>query len=297
MHDQTSAEAIERLARNDASKEPLFESDRAIVVRDSNGNPVAIDISNLHNDPLTIAQTVNAASVKGFIDYVNAHKLPESVVFYDPAKTSFLAVIDYHSQSDGSSPYITAAARLLHRATFTLPKTLQLKAWEANNRKSMTQVQFAEFLEANVNDVISPAGVEMLQLALTLKAKKNVEFESDQRLENGQVQLVYKEEIRGSWGTGNTAIPSDFRIGIPLFKGFVNEHGQPVHFEIVCKLRYRIENAKLVMWYDITDIERILERAAEEVRVAIETQTVLPMFEATLVDQPAQKPGVRQPEF
>jgi uncharacterized protein YfdQ (DUF2303 family) len=125
--------------------------------------------------------------------------------------------------------------------------------------KQMNQIQFAEFIEANVPDITSttasePSGAEMLEVAINFKAQKKVNFASGQVLANGQVDFKYQEEIQGSAGAnGNIKVPERFFIGIPVFEG-----GDP--YKLEAKLRWALNDGKLTMWFELVRDQRFLKR-------------------------------------
>jgi hypothetical protein len=89
-------------------------------------------------------------------------------------------------------------------------------------------------------------------MARTLQAKTDVDFSSAVRLNNGQVQLKYTEQIKGTYGNGNVDIPEEFTIAIPVYVG-------TPRVTIRARLRYRLVSGKLSIWYDLlrpSEVER-----------------------------------------
>lgn len=71
----------------------------------------------------------------------------------------------------------------------------------------------------------------------------------------GQVDFVFQEEIQGSAGAkGHIKVPERFYIGIPVFEG-----GAP--YRIECKLRYRLKDGALSMWFDLVRDHKVQEAA------------------------------------
>ena len=125
--------------------------------------------------PLRIDQKVILHDADSFIAYVNDFRLAgPSRIFFDVGQEQFNAIIDYHE--------IQTPSWCDHTAVFKPRKSVEFETWMATNRKAMTQVDFARFLEENLPDVVEPESAVLLQVALTFEAKKSVEFASGVRL-------------------------------------------------------------------------------------------------------------------
>jgi uncharacterized protein YfdQ (DUF2303 family) len=147
----------------------------------------------------------------------------------------------------------------------------------------MDQATFAEFVEENVRDIVvpddtptAPSAADMLEISRTLEAKKNISFRQGTRLDNGQVQLTYNEEIDGRAGeTGQLNIPEQFFIGVKPFLG-----GDA--FCVPARFRYRIVDSRLQMWFELVRPEKVLEEAYNAVRTKIKGAiNDVPLYEAT----------------
>lgn len=75
----------------------------------------------------------------------------------------------------------------------------------------MNQIDFAEFLENNIQNVApvgdnysGPSGTELLEMVLAFRETRKVEFKSVKRLQDGTCQFQYSDDKSGS---GNTKIP------------------------------------------------------------------------------------------
>lgn len=212
--------------------------------------------------PYRVRQNFVALDAEGFIDYFNLFRNDNSLIYGDQINRQFVAIIDHHEPAEGAPKPKWGE----HQARFTCPASEEWKVWEANNGKRMNQADFAAFLENNLPDIIEPDGATMLQIATTLEAKKNVNFASGIRLDNGQTQFVYEEEIQGSASKGTLAIPQIFKIGIKAFNGGSG-------YSIECRLRYRISSGQLSMWFEIVRPHKIIEDAFNETFTKIQEAT------------------------
>lgn len=205
--------------------------------------------------PTRIRESITLTEVRSFIDYWQAFANDSSVIFADIENKRFRAVFDYHTPA--------APAWGEHSATLLCRLSTEWKAWSEKNQKPFDQAGFAEFIEMNALDIVSPDSAEMVQIALTLQAKTNIEFKSGIRLQNGQVQLGYQETINGTAGeNGQLQIPEKFELGIRVFQG-----GEK--YKVEAFLRYRIRDGKLTFFYQLIRPERILEDAFELVKKQI----------------------------
>lgn len=194
------------------------------------------------------------SDVESFAAYVGHHaEEGKTTVFVTPPTdyhhASALATFDDH----GSDP--EAAGWGEHTASLWLPRSEALTEWVSNDgsKQQKDQIAFAEFLEANIADIVNPEAATLLEVVTSLQSTNKVAFDSAVRLDNGQVQVRYSEEISATAGRQSTLeIPQEFTIAVPVF-----EFG--ARYAIKAKLRYRVKEQKLVLWYDlqrITDIVR-----------------------------------------
>lgn len=162
-----------------------------------------------------------------------------------------------------------------HRAEYKVPLSPEWKTWTGQHDQKVGQVDMAQFIENNLDDVIEPAGAELLEVARTLQAKKSVEFKSGIRLSDGSNELTFNEEVKGAAGVaGKLAIPEQFVLGIPVF-----ENGEL--WRVPVRLRYRLNGAQLVMWIEIVRPHKIIEKAINEMRVRISDLTQLKIINGT----------------
>ena len=212
--------------------------------------------------PLRIQQKVELHDAASFIAYVGEFGDREvSRIFFDQEHEQFQVVIDYHA-GNGVPGWCE------HVAGFAARRSVEFTTWMNQNRKQMTQVDFARFLEDNMPDVVEPNSAELLQVALTFEAKKSVEFSSGVRLNNGQIQFAYDEVVRGAAQKGTLEVPEQFILGIPIHVG------GPA-YRIPVRFRWRLQEGKAVFWYEVVRPHRFIEDALREIRERIGQETGL----------------------
>jgi uncharacterized protein YfdQ (DUF2303 family) len=206
--------------------------------------------------PQLLKQKVTLEDADSFIAYYNRFCDDASTIFAQTETGTFNAIFDYHQ--DAAAP-----RHSFHQANYTCPKTPEWSAWFQFSGQKMSQEEFGLFLEANIEEIVNPTGAQMLEIALTLKSKTNISFDRAVRLDNGQTQFNYVEEMNVNAGLkGQLEIPEEIELGLQPFIG-------SDHYSTRAKFRYRIREGKLVMWYDLVRPHKIVERAFTDVRTKI----------------------------
>ncbi len=232
------------------------------------------------------AQLVDADS---FASYVNAHRTLGAVIYGDANEQGggFVALLDYHRPNEevAAPDEKTPPARISFApswtestASQTLEPTPEWKRWLAISDKELSQATFAEFLEDNSPDVIVPQGEagkgfptqqELMSVASTLTMKTDVQFASSVKLQNGQVQVGYVENISGGHGKdGAFTIPERFALGLAPFRGTSK-------YLVTARLRYKAASGKAIFRVQIERPHKIVESAFNDVRAVIEQSTGL----------------------
>ncbi|MFW8567032.1 DUF2303 family protein [Orrella sp. 11846] len=216
------------------------------------------DLEKFEDSPYRKTGDVVMEDASSFVRYFNAHATEHSQIYAKVNPPRFIGVLNDHEKID--------AGWRDHRVTYSCPFSTEWKEWTAKDKDVMNQADFAAFIERNLLDIVKPSGAEMLEISRSLQAKKKVNFSSGIRLSNGEQELTYEEEIQGTTAKGKLHIPESFEIGVQVLEG-----GEP--YAVECRLRYRINDANLVMWYELVRPHKIIEDAVAAVWARIETET------------------------
>jgi uncharacterized protein YfdQ (DUF2303 family) len=229
------------------------------------------DLESFLPVPIAARSVVSTRTVKSLVDFTAMHKMEGTAIFADVESGKVEAVIDYLSASN-------APTHKAMRCVYMAPFSEEWKRWTAISGKQMSQEAFSLFIEENRDDVVTPDGATMLELAKNLDAKKKVTFKSGLRLDNGDVSFDYTDETVASGGvTGKLAIPTEIGLGLPVFYG-----GDP--YKITAFFRYRIIEGKLVMWVDLHRMKHIRDAAFNDIIVSVANSLEgVPVYEASLV--------------
>lgn len=216
--------------------------------------------------PARKSGNTNVQDAAGFLAVFKRHRNENSTVIYaDRNRAIFEAVFNDHSEAE--------AGWRDHTCRYTCPKSKEWKTWRENDGRKMSQEQFAHFIEQNLVDITEPNSAAMLEISRELVARKSANFSSSIRLSNGSHQFNYDEEIRGSTKSGNIEVPETFKIGIPVF---LNGEG----YAIEARLRYRIKENHLEMWYELIRAHDVYEAAFDQIFVHIAAETGMEIISA-----------------
>ena len=195
------------------------------------------DLERFMPMPLRPRGTVVCETVDALIAYYKRFCDDASLVFACCEAFKVTGVLDWHAPGD-------MAGFAEHRVIYEAPRSDEWKIWTGADGAAMRQAEFSRFIEDNVKDIREPAGADVLEVARQLEVKKKVEFASAERLSDGQREFTYNEEVDGSTRRGQMKIPEEFLLGIPVFIA-----GD--HYAVTARLRYRIHDGQLRLWYDL----------------------------------------------
>jgi uncharacterized protein YfdQ (DUF2303 family) len=226
--------------------------------------------------PLRKRASVQLRTFDDFIQYVKRHgSLTDSTIWceadYPTGKVAFTAILN----DNGEEP--EKAAWRDHLAHFQPEFSEEWKRWIANNKKALSQVEFASFIEENVKDVAGPtdgqnlpSGAQMLEMALAFEATQDFRFKSAVRLQNGGQNLSFVQDDDDAT-IQRMQLFERFAIGIPVFR-----NGDA--YRVDARLRYRVRDAKLTFTYELVRFDKVLEAAANGVITTIREKTGNPFF-------------------
>lgn len=237
--------------------------------------------------------TARLLDLASFIEHVNRFSDGDTVIFAnnDRAKPSLTAVLDYHRAGATADPRFGK-----HRSTFAFPLSDEWLAWNAKNAIGMTMIEFAQFLEDRIIDVLPTTMVnlagdaklfvdtlggmskvadpsKLMQLATEFQVLENSVVKSANNLATGETQIVFENEHMDAAGQ-KLVVPSMFILGIPVFKG------EPP-YQIIARLRYRKSGQAIKFWYELWRTDLVFDHAFDEAVVKVKTETSCPVLIGT----------------
>ncbi len=211
---------------------------------------------------------VKLRDARSFITYFTDHKVERSRIYalLQPAK--FLAVFDDFDTSAKTGDTDEQADWRDFRAVFDVPASNEWTTWTGANKKPMSQTEFAEFLLDNMPDVVSPSGSELYDAALCFEASSSGSFIATQRLQDGSHNLQWKADNNSA---GSVKLPEFIGLSIPVFE---NESPVPID----ARLRYRVTNGQLKIWFELVRPHKVLEQAFRDIWASIEAGAGVPIL-------------------
>ncbi|XZG69267.1 DUF2303 family protein [Chitinibacteraceae bacterium HSL-7] len=251
---------------------------------------VLTDLERHLPTPLRKTGTVTLDDAASFIWYVKEHQDEERTRIYLKADypkgyVAFTAVLNDHPAH--------GAQWRDHTAEFAPAKSTEWLRWTSADRKGMTQLEFATWIEDNMTDIATvqgmPTAAQMLELALTFEAVSDKKFKSATRIQSGGIDLEYIDREDDATRS-KMKMFERFSIGIPVFAAPIAEAHKTdpatgeiekkatIAYRIDARLKYRIRDGVLQLWFELVRADKVLASASQDLVNEIRTQTSLPLL-------------------
>ena len=263
MSELTETQTIAALAISKAQQQQV--SGHAIIILQNEGKEQIESLEEFEPKPYRSKGTHSFSDLTSFITFVKANPNKTPLVLCDTEASRFTAIFNPNSDVAGWGDW---------RAIYACPHSRDWLRWVSCNNKKMTQEDFARFIEDDSINITRPAAATMIEISRSLQAKKTVQFTESIRLSNGQSQIGYTEEIKGTASKGMLEIPETFQITIPVYKG-------DAAYEIEVRLRYRIEAARLQMWYELVRHDVVADDAIKVMAEALAEELATTVLNGT----------------
>jgi len=224
----------------------------------------------LPDRPDRVRATVGMVDLQSFVDYVNEHKGPNSRVFASVLAEPFglTCAIDWHGDNaaEDRPEFVTHVCKL----TFTA--TDAWREWKGRNGQRMAQDAFALFVEERQPDIVDPNGADMLELARSIEATRDVSFKRRIRLENGDTSFAFDDKTEATAGmNGQLRIPEKMLLKFALFLGMPEQ-------VIECRFRYQLDGGRMTLAYEIVRPQALLLNAMRDALKIVTKVTEVPSF-------------------
>lgn len=253
-----SKETLDQMVGMSTRPIAITEHDQIAIVPE--GFKVA-DLEKFADSPNRTKANPTLNTAGSLVAYINRFANGAAVIYADLESRTLAAVLDHFEAAFTSWGD--------HTASYRCPLSKEWQAWISKDRSPMSQVEFAEFLEDHYKDIApvgegykGPSGGDLLTLATNFQVTREAKFQSVKRLHDGTFQFVYSEE---NVGTGNTTLPETIKLGIAPFHG-----GE--HYAIDVRIRYRLREGALKLWFEMIEPERVLEDAFKGVLEQVSTE-------------------------
>lgn len=251
---EANMEAVIAAARLSDGAKLLVDSGAVqhwLIPNASGGQTLKLNVETGHDQPFRKRGTVQVFDASSFNAILDANH-SEGIAIYvnrDANKPAVVAILN------GNGPIGPGWGD--YRAEIVFRFTPQWLKWQAIDGRMLPQAEFAEFIEDNLSDIVSPAGAEMLEIAQYLSATRSVDFKSALRLSSGQIQFQNLENLEAKVGASETKVPEMMALGIaPVF-------GLPP-FRVEARFRYRINSGKLTLGIKLQRVEATMEAVVND---------------------------------
>lgn len=178
-----------------------------------------------------------------FVRYILKHGNDASEIYADTQRQTIVAVLDWHNEEPGWG---------VHRATLKFRPDPDWQAWGKIDRRPMSQQEFAEFLEDQREDIVSPSAASVMEACTNLQVTTSAAFSSRINLSDGTTAFSYAEDQR----TGQVKIPQVIKLKLCPFFG-----SEP--FEVEARIRTLIKDQKLTFKVLIDRPHKVIDAAME----------------------------------
>lgn len=221
---------------------------------------------NVHLEPLERFQPLpyrqrgaaRTTEPAAFVEYVRRLATDQTTIWVDQASwtspPAVTAVLNDHND-EGLPGWRD------HRVTLVLRPTPLWSHWVGRDGKLIGQLEFAEHVEDGLTAVVVPAAADMLEIAQTFHAARQVEFSSATRVTNGEVQLRWHEETQAGAGRNRSLeIPERFTLMLEPWPGSGGA------YEVEARLRWRLDSGRLLIGYRLDRVDEVMRQAALDLR-------------------------------
>lgn len=220
--------------------------------------------------PVNPAGTLTLLTAESFAAAVVDHADKRTQIFADAGISSITAVFDLLEKGGaevGTDTRERGWGQL--RAAIKFEESRKLKEWR-KTLEWMCQMDFANFLEDHLEDVVTPSGQDLLTIATDLEASSQGNFKGRVNLDNGSVALTYQNETETS-----VEIPRHIVLGIPLF-----EHGD--RYKLSARLRFVVSGGSVKFRLLFTNLQDAKEQEFERIVQGIEEKTSRTIYRGRL---------------
>ena len=270
MKDKTELESLYNLGASSVINLTEIEYVPHVLI------PHGASLENLEKllpSPRRIKAKPNFTDINGFCDYIDEFKEDGSRIFIDDNKWCFNIVFDCHSFNE-----IPQAGWCDHQATYQTSLAREWTRFKNHHNSKMTQYEFAEFLEDNIEYITKPIkGADLLSMAQDIKIKLKGNIEVEETVAGGMKRLLISDEstIRGTNASKKEIkFPEKMTLNLRVFK---NHSTYPI--EVYLRMRRTDEGLKF--WITIPDTESFEEQAFDNIIKDVKERSGLPTLKGS----------------
>lgn len=205
------------------------------------------------------------------IKFVQKHKQEGTQIYIDAdfksGKIAVKAAINGHTANAADWFDFSAIYRPRHTAA--------AENWLKYNIEKMNQAQFAHFLTNNARNIVSknpandaavyPTAAEVLDFALNLEYTEKTTFKQGYREQDGRINFTFQSEDAGQTEK-QLKMFERFGLSFTPYQG-----GDSYFVEALLKFRIDKNSGALVLWYELQQIDAVIEQAAQDIATSLQT--------------------------
>ncbi len=258
-------------------------SDLEAFIEPENGIPYLVapndyavhSLEHLLPAPTRKHATVNMTTADSFIEYTKKHgSLDECVVYASINSEKSHCILEAVINDNAADE----AKWRDHRCTFAPVLSVEWRRWIEKDRRTMSQAEFATWLEDNLGDIANvegmPTGAQILTMALAFEATADKKLKSRINLQSGGVRFEYVEDEDKDTRT-SMEVFQRFTLGMPVFDG--SSDAYPVE----ARLKYRDNSGKVSFWYELIRPDRAFKTAVNSSLEQIKAATGFMILQGT----------------
>lgn len=274
--EQTSNNIQTALAAGAASVQPMTTHGGIAFVAVPQGYKIH-NLENLLPKPTRKRAEVTTTDTSSFIFYTKKHGSLDNATIYadidaEASRFHLVAVINDHGSD------IDAQQWRDHQCKFQPAQAVEWKRWLSRNKQHFSQIDFAAWLEENLSDIASvagmPSGADILKMALGFEANSDKKLRSKVNLQDGGVQFEFVDDSTQETRTTMQAFER-FTLGLPVFDGSTSA------YPLDARLKYREKDGKLTFWYELIRPDRVFKTAVTDELTRIKEITGFPIISGT----------------
>lgn len=221
--------------------------------------------------PINPAGTLTMLTPESFGLAIMDHRDDRTKVFADNEKSEIVAIFDFLEIGGRAKAETDSRANGWGqlRAVIGFTESRKLKEWK-RTLEWMSQLEFANFIEDHLEDVLTPSGQDLMTIVTDLEASSSGGFKGKVNLDNGSVRLSYQDEVETT-----VEVPRNLTLGIPLF-----EHGD--RYRLGARLRFVIQGGSVKFKLLFTNLQDAKEQEFERIVQEIEEKTSQPIYRGRL---------------
>lgn len=227
------------------------------------------DFEHLLNKPRRKRAEIKLSDTESFIEYVasqgdETHCNIYCKADFEKGDIAFLSVINDHGTNADGQRWRD------HTAVYWPKNSVEWKRWSANDKNQMNQLEFATFIEDNLDDIAPvdgmPSRADLLEMILKFESNQDSRLKQHVRLQSGGIELNFVNND-DEQTIQRMKMFEKISIGIPVFDNEKN------NYRIDARLRYRTREGKLTFWYELIRADKVFKAAAQNMISEIKTGT------------------------